>query len=124
MSDRKIWVLDTETKGTGARMVPLDSIERHDEPAADVKIWVPRKRAPREPAAPEPRAPRRFRVIDVVSRRVLQDDGSLRETLQLLGGIESVTDVHISVWVTGEDRWRLLSLDERKAVWDRRARRD
>jgi hypothetical protein len=29
----KVWVLDTETKGTGARMVPLDNVQAKPEPA-------------------------------------------------------------------------------------------
>ena len=88
-------------------------------------IWVPPKRRPREaapPEPPEPRAPRRFRVVDVMSRRVLLEDGGVRETLELLGGIERVGDVSISIWEPGEERWRLLTLAERQAVWDRRVR--
>ena len=87
------------------------------------KIWVPPKRTPREPepaAPPAKRAPRRFRVVEVVSRRVLQEDAGVRETLELLGGIASVTDVSISVWEPAEERWRLLTLDERRTVWERR----
>ena len=59
---------------------------------------MPPKRRPRAPKPPEPRAPRRFRVLDVLTRRVLQDDGSVRETLELLGGIEHSNDVNVSVW--------------------------
>jgi hypothetical protein len=119
MSQRRTWVLDTETKGTGATMVPLDRFEHPDEPKRG-RPWVPPKRRPREPKAPEPRAPRRFRVVDVLSRRVLLQDGGVRETLELLGDIPHVTDVNISVWEPDGERWRLLSLAERKAVWERR----
>jgi hypothetical protein len=43
---KKTWVLDTETKGTGANMVPLEKVLKKPEPAA----------AQRRPApAPEPR---------------------------------------------------------------------
>jgi hypothetical protein len=123
MSDRrKTWVLDTETKGTGAQMVPLESIERKDEPKPGTKMWVPPKRRPREPEPPKPRAPRRFHVVDVMTRRVLLEDGGVRETLELLGGIEHVVDVNISVWEPEDERWRLLTLAERHAVWDRRVR--
>ena len=112
-------MLDTETKGTGATMVPLDRFEHPQEPKRD-KVWVPPKRRPREPKPPEPPAPRRFRVLDVVTRRVLQEDGSVRETLELLGGIEHSNDVNVSVWEPGEERWRLLSMAEQAVVWERR----
>ena len=43
---RKTWVLDTETKGTGANVVPLDkSVEKKDAPA-------PARRPPRRVAPP------------------------------------------------------------------------
>ena len=41
-------MLDTETKGTGATMVPLDEVERRER-AAPKKLWVPPKRTPRGP---------------------------------------------------------------------------
>ena len=81
---------------------------------------MPPKRHPREPTAPQPRAPRRFRVLDVVTRQVLQEDGSVRETLELLGGVEHMNDVNVSVWEPGEERWRLLSMAEQAVVWERR----
>ena len=45
----KTWVLDTETKGTGARMVPLEEALGKPEPAA------PSSPAARKAAAPAPR---------------------------------------------------------------------
>jgi hypothetical protein len=119
MTERRIWVLDTETKGTGATMVPLEQVERRERPAPD-RLWVPPKPAAREPKAPAPRPPRRFRIVDVLSRRVLQEDGGVRETLQRLADVERPNDVSLSVWEPDEDRWRLLSLAEQRAVWDRR----
>jgi hypothetical protein len=124
MPKSRTWVLDTETKGTGARMVPLDVIEEKEEPKKRPKVWVPPKRRPREPAPPEPRAPRRFRIVDVLSRQVLQEDGGVRETLELLAGIERMHDVSVSVWEPGEERWRLLSIAEHRAVWGRRTSGD
>ena len=112
-------MLDTETKGTGATMVPLDRFEHPQEPKPG-KLWVPPKRTPREPKPPEPRAPRRFRVVDVLTRAVLQDDGSVRETLALLGGVDHMHDVNLYVWEPDDDRWRLLSIAEQQVVWDRR----
>jgi hypothetical protein len=81
---------------------------------------VPPKRRPRAPKPPEPRAPRRFRVLEVITRRVLLEDGGVRETLDLLGGIEHSNDVNVSVWEPAEERWRLLSMAEQRVVWDRR----
>ena len=50
----KTWVLDTETKGTGANMVPLEKVQK--KPAAE-EDPAPRRRA--RPAAPAKPAPRR-----------------------------------------------------------------
>ena len=84
---------------------------------------MPPKRRPREPAAPEPRAPRRFRVVDVLTRRVLQEDGGVPETLELLGGIPRMNDVNLYVWEPDGERWRLLSIAEQGVVWERRKQR-
>jgi hypothetical protein len=48
---RKTWVLDTDTKGTGAQMVPLDKALERKEPE-------PRKPAASKPAATPPTEPR------------------------------------------------------------------
>jgi hypothetical protein len=119
MAERRIWILDTETKGTGAEMVPLDSVQRKPAPERK-RVWVPPKRRPREPAPPEPRAPRRFRVVDVVTREVLADGAGLRETLEVLAGVARKNDVTVSIWEPEDERWRLLSLAEQDAVWSRR----
>jgi hypothetical protein len=119
MSKRRTWVLDTETKGTGAHMVPRDELEGGERPRPG-RMWVPPKRTPREPEPPKPRPPRRFRVLDVVTRAVLLEDGSVAETLALLGGVEHINDVNLYVWEPDEDRWRLLSMAEQRVVWGRR----
>ena len=100
-------------------MVPLDRFEHPEEPGRE-RLWVPPKRRPSKPRAPEPRAPRRFRVLDVVTRRVLQEDAGVRETLHLLGGVERMNDVNVSVWEAGEERWRLLHIAEQRMLWERR----
>jgi hypothetical protein len=57
----KVWVLDTETKGTGANVVPLEKVER---PPADhpERRKAPAKRAgaadDRTAAPPRPRRPK------------------------------------------------------------------
>jgi hypothetical protein len=53
---RKTWVLDTETKGTGASMVPLDKVLKRPEPEPE----APRRRP--APAADTSRAKRRERT--------------------------------------------------------------
>ena len=115
-------MLDTETKGTGAHMVPLDQAEQKPE-GGPHKVWVPRKRRPREPREPEPRAPRRFRVVDVMTRQVLADDADVRTTLEVLGGVERMLDVNVFVWEPDDEAWRLLKLAEQAAVWKRRTGR-
>ena len=50
----KVWVLDTETKGTGANVVPLEKVQWEPEP-----VERPAKRERKR--AGEPRAPRKRR---------------------------------------------------------------
>ena len=109
----KIWVLDTETKGTGAEMVPLEKVLSEPRPPRPARR-APRKSRPR-PRTVVPKAPRRFRVVDVVSGRTLADDAATRETLEALRSVRSVVDV--SVYLHEDGRWRPLTLGERKALW-------
>jgi hypothetical protein len=114
MSERKVWVLDTETKGTGAEMVPLEKTQRRPAPSAE-PFWAPPPRRPREPAPPPARAPRRFRVVDVLSGEPLGSELSARETVELLRGVRSTVDVRI--YMREDERWRLLRRDEQAALW-------
>jgi hypothetical protein len=115
----RVWVLDTATKGTGAEMVPLESVlkkpARTHEP-----LYVPPKPRPRPLAEPEPKQPRRFRVVDVTTQQVLLDDAGGPATLDLLKGVRSTVDVHIFVWEPKPKKWRLLTLAEQQALWERR----
>jgi hypothetical protein len=115
-----VWVLDTETKGTGAEMVPLekalDRPGRRKEP-----FFVPPKRRPRTPKDPEPRVPRRFKVLDVMTRRVLAEDADARTTLDLLGGVRSMVDVTVYTRDPAGG-WRRLTHAERMMLWEHRAR--
>jgi hypothetical protein len=88
---RKPWVLDTETKGTGAQMVPLEKVlrkpERQDKPDGSA-----RKRragsAGRDPGAP-PRTRSRKRERGV--RRTPLPPGHVRKTATgELGRVQSV----------------------------------
>lgn len=118
----KVWVLDTETKGTGAEMVPLEKVLR--KPASEP---VPRRARPapqpvRKEAQPEPTPPRRFRVIDALSRRVLAEDANAPETLELLRGVERPVDVSVYVWEPKPESWRLLTRRELSLLWEFRRR--
>jgi hypothetical protein len=109
----KVWVLDTETKGTGAEMVPLEKVLSEPRPPRPVRRTPPKSR-PR-PGAAAPKAARRFRVVDVMTGRTLADDVATREALEALRGLRSVVDV--SVYLHEDGRWRPLTLGERKALW-------
>ena len=115
----RIWVLDTATKGTGAEMVPLDKVQKKPAPSSE-PFFVPPKTKPRAPKPAEPRAPRRFKVVDVTTREVLADGAGARETVELLGDVRSTVDVTVSVWEPATERWRLLTLGEQLTLWDRR----
>ena len=117
----RTWILDTETKGTGAQMVPLDKVVK---PPDSKPLFVPRKRQPKPPPAPAPRPPRRFKVVDISSRAVLAEDTDARATLGVLGGIRSSVDVNVSVWEPATEAWRLLTLREKQMLWERRTARD
>jgi hypothetical protein len=118
----RTWILDTETKGTGAQMVPLDTVVKKPGEASGKPLFVPRKRRPPAPAAdPAPRPPRRFKVVDITSREVLAERADTRTTLELLGAIRSSVDVNVSVWEPSTEKWRLLTLREKQMLWERRA---
>ena len=119
MAKRKPWVLDTGTKGTGAEMVPLEKVLTKPGPGRE-PVVVPPKRRPRTAAAPEPRKPRRFKVVDVVSGQVLAEDVDARAAIGTLENVRSVVDVRVYVWQPKAKRWRLLNLAEQKALWERR----
>jgi hypothetical protein len=115
----KVWILDTETKGTGANMVPLDSVLR--KPGSDTVEGF--RLPPLKPPAPAPEAPgapRRFKVVDVLTREVLAEGADARATVAILEEVRSIVDVTIWVWQPDDKRWRLLSLEEARALWDYR----
>jgi hypothetical protein len=121
MTKSRTWVLDTETKGTGAQMVPLDKVLK-DPSSQNKPLFVPRKRRPRPEPEPAPKPPRRFKVVDVMTREVLAEDADGRALIDALTRVGSVVDVHISVWDHEDERWRLLTFAEQKAIWALRER--
>jgi hypothetical protein len=90
----KVWVLRTETKGTGAEMVPLEKVLR--QPGSTVERSFVTPKARRRPVqAPEPRPPRRFKVVDVMSRQVLAEDADARTTVDALGAVRRRGRLHV-----------------------------
>jgi hypothetical protein len=117
----KVWVLDTETKGTGAQMVPLEKVLRKPGSEPELRRRPPPKPRPKQ-KAPEPVPPRRFRVIDALSRQVLADDANAPETLEVLRRVSQPVDVSIYVWEHKPQEWRLLTNRERNLLWEFRDR--
>lgn len=115
----KVWILDTSTKGTGATMVPLERVLRkpsaHPEP-----ISVPPPPRAKPPAAPQPRSPRSFKVVDVATRQVLAEDAPARAVIEVLEGVRSIVDVNVYVRQPKTEKWRLLTFEERRLLWDSR----
>jgi hypothetical protein len=113
----KTWVLHTETKGTGAQMVPLESVSKQGSTMEPV--FVPRKPKP-EPKAPEPapRSPRRFKVVDVMTRQTLGENASTRAVVDILTGVRSLVDVDVYLWQEDNARWRRLTFAEQRALMD------
>jgi hypothetical protein len=119
----KVWILDTETKGTGAQMVPLEKVLRQPASEPERRRARPTPQLRPKQKAPDPVPPRRFRVIDARSRQVLAEDANAPETLELLRGVEQPVDVSIYVWEPRPETWRLLTSREKSLLWDFRQRR-
>ncbi len=116
----KRWVLDTETKGTGAHVVPLSDVVRKPEPRG--AMYVPPKPRATEPPPRRPKAPLVFKVVEVTTKRVLGQRLDARATVELLSGVRSVVDVRLYVWEPNLARWRMLTLSETNALWRFRTR--
>jgi hypothetical protein len=112
----KTWVLQTETKGTGANVVPLERATKR--PSAPEPVFVTRPPRAREPEPAPPRAPRRFRVVDVMTRETLVDDGTAAEAIDALRGVGSIVDVTAYVWQPEPGRWRRLTFSELRGMFD------
>jgi hypothetical protein len=119
---RKVWVLDTETKGTGAEMVPLEKVLRKPASREPLSVHAPPKREPRPPKEPEPKPPRSFRIVDVTTGDVLGEHLDTRAAIAALEDVRSVVDVRIYVWDHSTERWVLLTLGEQKTLWQFRGR--
>ena len=98
-------------------MVPLERTTKRSSPVEPV--FVPRKPSvrPPEPAAPKPKTPHRFRIVDVQTRQTLADDAPAREAVDVLAGVRSMLDVNVYSWDEERARWRLLAVSEQRAMW-------
>lgn len=112
----KTWILDSETKGTGAHVVPLEKALKRPSSEQDLAV-VTFEGPPLASESIEPPAPLSFKVVDIRSSQVLAEDVSARATVELLEGVGSVVDVRIYVRPQPGKRWRLLTLAEQKALW-------
>jgi hypothetical protein len=115
----KVWILDTSTKGTGATMVPLDSVLRKPSGRTE-PIYVPPPTPPKEPAPEQPRRPLRFKIVDVRSREVLAEDVPAPTAIDALRDVGSIVDVTVYVLDPDTEKWRLLTFDEQRLLWSRR----
>ena len=112
-------VLHTETKGTGAQMVPLETLEKDSRSSSPAPEFVaPRRSKSREPQEAEPRAPRRFKVVDVMTRQQLVEDASAKQTVEALRDTRSLVDVNVYVWEEERARWRPLTFEEQRTLME------
>jgi hypothetical protein len=100
-------------------MVPLDRVLTKPGSAPTPVRVLPQPK-PRPAKPPAPTQPRRFKVVDVMTREVLAEDADTRTTVKLLGDVRSIVDVTIWVWQPEAERWRMLTLEETRALWEYR----
>lgn len=119
----KTWVLDADTKGTGAAMVPLERALKQKRSSRGISLGRRRASArPRqeaEPApAPRPRRPRprQFKLISAISCRVLAEEVGAREAIDLLGRVRSLVDVRVYARDAESEEWRPLTLAETRIL--------
>ena len=51
-----------------------------------------------------------------MTRQTLADDASVRDAIEALHDVRSVVDVEIFVWQAERERWRKLTLPERREM--------
>jgi hypothetical protein len=101
-------------------MVPLDKVLR--KPGAEpVPGFVLPELRPSVSEA-EPRKPRAFKVIDVMTHQALAEGVDIRQAIQALEGVRSIVDVSVYVWVPQVERWRKLTFGETQGLWEHRGR--
>jgi hypothetical protein len=113
----KTWVLDTETKGTGAHVAPLSSKPKRRADRALAVVQIPRPPRPAD-AEEEPSRERSFRLVDVRAASVIGEHLDTRTALSALGRFSSPLDARVYAWDGRRERWRLLSLAETRSLWE------
>lgn len=103
-------------------MVPLERVLRKPSASAG-PVLVPRKPHQPPPEASKPREPRKFRVVDVMTRQVVADGATARAAIDVLAGFRSIVDVNVYVWRPERDRWRRLTFAECGEMWKLRDQR-
>jgi hypothetical protein len=116
----KTWVLETQTKGTGANMVPLENVVRKPSSDSVPGFVLPKLKPPA--VETEPRKPLTFKVIDVMTRQPLAEDVDARTAIEALEEVRSIVDVSVFVWEPRAERWRRLTFGETQVLWERRGR--
>lgn len=116
----KTWILDTETKGTGAHVAPLPSHERRgahpERPLQTVQLRRPPHPAPdAEDLAAQAR---RFKIVDVRSAEVLGEELDTQRAADALARMPSPLDARVYVWEEQRSRWRLLDLANTRSLWE------
>jgi hypothetical protein len=112
------WVLHTETKGTGAQMVPLEKEQQRSKGAPPEFIRPQKRTTERAQPQAKPKSPRRFRIVDVMTRRELVGDAGIHDALAALKDVRSVVDVNVYVYDEDRGRWRAMTFEEQRVLMD------
>jgi hypothetical protein len=106
-------------------MVPLEKVLQRKGPVAPkdaspaLRLYRRRPKPAVEDEAPKVRLPRRFKVVDVMTREMMGEGMEVRETLELLGRTRSTVDLRVYVWDPKAAGWRPLTTGEQKLLWER-----
>jgi hypothetical protein len=120
----KTWVLDAETKGTGAHIAPLT--RRASSAPAELALVHLHPGVPQagegETAHADAPAPKRFKVLDVLTQQTLAEDVSAVDAVRALASLRSPLDAFVYVRDDGTARWRMLTLDDTRTLFALRKR--
>jgi len=98
-------------------VVPLESVTKRSSTVEPV--LVPREpRAKPKPPEPQTRPPRKFKIVDLMTRQALVADAGIRETVEVLEGVRSIVDVNVYVWQEEHQRWWLMTFGQKRTLWD------